>query len=196
MNWLQFFASVIESIAWPVSLLVALWLLRNQLLPLIPNIGRLKYKNFEVEFREQIKELSSETKPKLTDEETPPSSDLEAANILYSLAEVSPRGAILEAWLRLESHAIMSLLARNKISKDEPPKVSPLQLAKLISTTNALKKDDLEIFHKLRELRNKAVHLTETSISQDDVAEYIDWMLYLNRQFRKSMHPARIADDR
>jgi len=196
MNWLQFFASIIESVAWPASLLIALWLLRNQINPLLPNIGRLRYKDFEVEFREKIKELSSEAKTEPQDDKPPPSGDSEVANILYSLAEVSPRGAILEAWLRLESYAVMSLAARNRINKDEPPKISPLQLAKLVSTTNALTKEDLEIFHKLRELRNKAVLLTETSISQDDVAEYIDWMLYLSRQFRKSMHPSRVGDDR
>jgi len=46
MDWLQFFASLITSLAWPVTLLAVVFMLRSNIGALFPYIERLKYKGF------------------------------------------------------------------------------------------------------------------------------------------------------
>ena len=56
MDWLQFFSSIIASLVWPITAIVAFYVLKNHVAALSPFVERLKYKDFEVEF-EGIKSL-------------------------------------------------------------------------------------------------------------------------------------------
>lgn len=163
---------------------------------LIPYIGKLKYKEFELDFRESMRELGVEAKALEGERSKEPPENWEVADHLYSLAEISPRAAILEAWLRVESHAAMALRSREVATDQELRKLAPLRLARLIESTTTLNDEEVKIFHKLRELRNRAVHLGDPDLSAQDVAEYIDLAFFLMRQFRKSVHPARVPRDR
>jgi|GEM_PF-5664219 len=58
MNWLEFISSIIESLAWPAALFGILFLFRAKAAALLPYIGKLRYKEFELEFRESMRELS------------------------------------------------------------------------------------------------------------------------------------------
>ena len=196
MNGLEFIASIIDSLAWPASLFGVIFLFRARVAELIPFIGKLKYKEFELEFRESMRELGAEAKALEGEGAEEPPEDPSVADQLYALAELSPRAAILEAWLNVESHAAMALRSRGIATDEELRKLAPMRLARLIESTTALNDEELKIFHKLRELRNQAVHLGDPDLSAHDVAEYIDLSFFLMRQFRKSVHPARVASDR
>lgn len=196
MNGLEFIASIIDSLAWPASLFGVLFLFRAKVAELIPYIGKLKYKEFELEFRESMRELGAEAKALEGEASKEPLEDPSVADQLYSLAELSPRAAILEAWLNVESHAAMALRSRGIATDEEIRKLAPMRLARLIESAAALNDEEMKIFHKLRELRNRAVHLGDPDLSAQDVAEYIDLSFFLMRQFRKSVHPAEVARDR
>lgn len=196
MNGLEFLASIINSLAWPASLFGVIFLFRGKVAELIPYIGKLKYKEFELEFRESMRELGAEAKELENVESQEPIEVPDEADQLYALAEISPRAAILESWLRVESHAVMALRARDVASDEEMRKLTPMRLARLVESTNALSDEELKIFHKLRELRNRAVHLGDPELSAKDVVEYIDLSFFLMRQFRKSVHPSRVVRDR
>jgi hypothetical protein len=195
MNGLEFVAAIIGSLAWPAALFGVIALFRGKVVELIPYIGKLKYKEFELEFRETMRELGAEAEA-LEDADTELQlGEPDAADQLYGLAELSPRAAILEAWLNVEAHAAMALRSRKVETDHEIRKLAPLRLARLIESTNALNDEELTIFHKLRELRNRAVHLGDPALTAADAAEYIDLSFFLTRQFRKSVHPARLAGD-
>ena len=61
MDWLQFISSVISSIAWPVVAILVLLILKENISSLSPFIERLKYKDFEVEFRKGVLELKAQS---------------------------------------------------------------------------------------------------------------------------------------
>jgi hypothetical protein len=196
MNSLEFIASIIDSLAWPAALFSVIFFFRGKVPELIPYINKLKYKEFELEFRESVRELGAEAKALEGERATEPPEDPNVADQLYALAEISPRAAILEAWLGVESHAAMALRSREVATDEELRKLAPMRLARLIESTTTLNDEELKIFHKLRELRNRAVHLGDPDLTAQDVAEYIDLSFFLIRQFRKSVHPARVARDR
>ena len=128
MDWLQFFSSLVSSLAWPVTLLAVVFILRGNLGTLFPFIERLKYKDFEIEFRNSLQELAEKSRKAFPNVQT---IEMEASGIprdrLYSLAEISPRSAILEAWLQVE------MASAEVLQKHEPSYASkamaPLRLA-------------------------------------------------------------------
>jgi len=57
MDWLTFFSKIIDSIIWPLVIIVAGIILRKPLSSLIPLLRKLKYKDFEAEFSKEVSEL-------------------------------------------------------------------------------------------------------------------------------------------
>ena len=92
---------------------------------------------------------------------------------LYALAEVSPRSAILEAWLQVEAAAAEVIRAREPESAAKAASMAPLRLGEKLNRHDILTGTQLEIFHQLRALRNKAVHVGDAVFRSDEVAEYI-----------------------
>ena len=106
MDILTFFSNIINSLAWPIALLVAVLLLRKPLLELFPFIQKLKYKEIEIEFGQRVREVGQE----LAEELAPigPEQELTRTeeDALARLAEISPRSAIIEAWRGVELEAL------------------------------------------------------------------------------------------
>ena len=187
MDWLEFFASLISSLAWPITLLLAVFLLRGYLSTLFPFIERLKYKDFEIEFRKSLQELTEKSREALPAIQAV---EMEAAGIsrdrLYSLTEISPRSAILEAWLQVESAAAAALQASEPTFASKP--MAPLRLGEALNRRQIINRAQLEIFNRLRDLRNKAVHVGDAVFKPDEVAEYIELATSLSSQIRRGSY--------
>lgn len=111
MDILAFVASVIGSLAWPVTVLIALFLLRKQLIELIPGIRRLKYKDFEVDFGKELQKIEEKvrtieapppTKMQLPADVQPEPLPKTQDELRERLAALSPNAAILESWRNVE----------------------------------------------------------------------------------------------
>jgi hypothetical protein len=150
MDWLQFIAAIVGSLAWPITLIIGFFLLKSYLPALFPFIERLKYKDFEVEFRKSVEELTERSRTALP----PPAEEEPAApkNRLYALAEISPRSAILEAWLAVETAAAETLQAKEPSLGPKVRMAAPLRIGDLLTRREILNNQQLEIFHRLREL--------------------------------------------
>jgi hypothetical protein len=187
MDWLTFISKVVEATAWPVVACVCFFALKEQLLRLFPFLRRLKYKEFEAEFGEGVREVSE----KLTASATPPTAPTTPEAIAASentrdhfvrLAEAAPRAAVLEAWLQVE-HAAQRLIRSHGVAERRPLRmVGPTIIRDYLDKTNALTPEQRESFNKLRQLRNKVVHFAEVSLPLDEVIEYIDLALSLAGQ--------------
>jgi chromatin segregation and condensation protein Rec8/ScpA/Scc1 (kleisin family) len=101
MDWLQFISSIVQSLvslAWPAALVVAVWLFREKLTELLPQL-RAKYKDVEISFKldQAEKEAARLPAPEKPSEATP-----EEETRFEQLASVSPRAAIQEMRRELE----------------------------------------------------------------------------------------------
>ena len=164
MDWLTFTSSLVSSLAWPVTVIAAFFLLKNNLGSLFPFIERLKYKDFELEFRKSIEKLVEKSKTAIpAPVEVPlPSLASELRDRLFNLAEISSRSAILEAWLQVES-AAADIIESKKLTTSFKRANAPLRFAELLSRNEILDPSQMEIFHQLRDLRNKAVHIGDAT---------------------------------
>ena len=185
MNWLQFIATMVDSLAWPITVIAVVLLLKSRLPVLLSFVERLKYRGFELEFRKGVQQLLSEQSrsalPALADEQTD-----EPRNRLYALAELSPRSAILLAWLEVEAAAAETLQIKEPGLAPKMRMAVPLRIGNMLTRNGILSADQLRVFYRLRELRNEAVHISDATFPLNEVSEYIGLAASLAAQIRKS----------
>jgi hypothetical protein len=186
VDGLEFISSVIGSLAWPATVIAGFFLLKHHLPALFPFVERLKYKDFELEFRKSLRETTEKAQSALP--EPAPEEATAPKNRLYTLAEISPRSAILEAWLDVETAAVEALQAKDVSVGTRPRMMAPLKLGELLNRHQMINGAQLEIFHRLRDLRNKAVHLSDATFHPSEVIEYVDLAASLATQIRKGTY--------
>jgi hypothetical protein len=170
MDWLTFIASMTGSLAWPAAALIGLLTFRRALVRLLPDLNRLKYKDLELEFGKAVAQARVEIEAGPVPNQLPPAPPLQKQPYLQSLAEVSPRAALLEAWLPFEIAAsrIGDALAISGPSR-------PAQMPRLIDglvREGILTEPEARAVARLRGIRNKVVHAVDVDLSPDEVSEY------------------------
>lgn len=182
MDWLTFAAEVIKALAWPLTVLIIFLVLRKPLSNLLPLLQRLRYKELEIDFGKRIQELAVEVKKELPDTPEAESRALQRKEQLEDLAQVSPRAAILEAWLELEQVAVEAT-KRHGLNLTSRERKTPL-LERALQENEVLDESKRTIFGRLRNLRNAAVHASDFSFDPDSAIEYADSALRLAEYLR------------
>lgn len=183
MDWLTFAAEVIKALAWPLTVLIIFLVLRKPLSNLLPLLQRLRYKELEIDFGKRIQELAVEVKKELPDTPEAESRALQRKEQLEDLAQVSPRAAILEAWLELEQVAVEAT-KRHGLNLTSRERKTPILLERALQENEVLDESKRTIFGRLRNLRNAAVHASDFSFDPDSAIEYADSALRLAEYLR------------
>ena len=183
MDGLSFIGQLIDSIVWPVTVIIGIFLLRKPISRLIPLLSRFKYKDLNIEFREAVSELKRDAAQFLpTSSKTHAiSPDAELENRLVNLSMTSPGQAMLEAWQEVESAAIDRLQASPitfKVGKRPSPKV----IEDALQEGNILTGEQLAIFRRLGNIRNTVVVGAKFYI--DDVIDFVGLALQMTRYLR------------
>lgn len=211
MDWLTFLSNAVASLAWPTALLVVVFLLRRELGNLVVTLRRLKWKELEAEFGQELKELEvaanrlPPAEPGQTVSDHTSASDRTAGmTTVEALASVSPSAALLTSWITVEE-AIGRAVRRLSISADAPWHLSPLRKIELLQEWTDLDQSTLAVLHRLRELRNRAAHSNADSaaLSSRDAIEYhnaamravaaLDRLQYVSRA--KAFTPLDVPND-
>ncbi len=188
MDWKQFIANLISSLAWPVVAAFFLFTFRNELAKIIRRLAHLKYKDLELDFntiKQQAQELHEETKTI----NNPVFISLE--DQILDAVERAPSAAILLSWSALET-AIASAVARLAISPEPPSYRSPMHNVEMLIKYSGLNKKYEHLLQEMRMLRNKVAHERDSllSITQKQALSYanaaIDMIQYLENLQRDS----------
>ena len=166
-------AELIKSLAWPLTVLAIVILLRKQLAGLIPLLQRIKYKDFELEFGRQVREVRAEANEELPPPQKPEAVILQAPDAILELARVSPRAAVIEVWRQVES-AALDAAQRNNIPLQYREAVSPVRVIRALEKAEVVDPAPMVIFHDLRALRNQAAHAPEFALSTEAAIEYVE----------------------
>ena len=172
MDWPTFAVEMVKALAWPTAAIAALLVLRKPIAGLIPLARKLKYKDFEMEFGQQVREAKADAAVELP---LPTTRALPAVvpNPLRELAEVSPRSAVTEAWRQVEV-AATEAARRNDISLGNRDAYSPSQVMRELIRARVVDEGKVGIFHELRSLRNQAVHAPDFALSAESALEYAE----------------------
>jgi hypothetical protein len=187
MDWLTFIAAVVKALAWPAAVLVIFLVIRRPLMALLPLLGRLKFKDLELDFGRRLAEASAEAAvlPGAETGAKHPSRD----DPLLRLAAVAPRAAILEAWLHLEA---VALAAARKRGTDEPISHlrSPTRLIEALEEFGVIDARQAAVFHELRSLRNSAAHALGFEPGADAARDYVRLAARLEESIGEGGAPA------
>jgi len=181
MDSLTFISQLTDSVAWPISVIIIVIILKKPIIKLFSNIKRFKYKDAEFDFEKAIYEVS-------TDSET----STPISNSQLKLIELSPRGAIIESWLELEE-VIVREREKTGASKTrpgglegKPVAVDPLTMAQHLMMFGKLSSSSYERFQKLRKIRNNAVHLTDDVIGTDEADAFVRLVAELKLEIKNA----------
>lgn len=180
MDWLTFVSKVIEALAWPVAAVALVFLLRDEISKLAPFIKKVKAGPLEAEFEREVKELKEikEAAPERVKPAEAQAADTASKNFLFQLAELHPRSAILESWVRVEA-AARAVLAKTSIPVSKPGYVPAARLAEPLAQQEVLDQGQVTLFHELRRLRNEVAHAQGFEPTQEAARAYIDLASFL-----------------
>ncbi|MGJ7610111.1 MULTISPECIES: hypothetical protein [unclassified Variovorax] len=167
MDVLTFISKLVEALAWPAIVVWLLWYLKEHLPALARSLRKLKFSGLEMEFEKQAEQLAAETQTAIP--ATPPFEDPDIAR-LRQIGEISPRAAIVEAWVRVETNAAEVV---RQAGLHMPNAVGPLQLLNSLKQLDVLTAPQVNAFRHLRELRNMAVHAVDMDVTPEAVNQYI-----------------------
>lgn len=156
-DWLGFFSSVIDSLAWPILLGIIIILFKEPLIELIKNIKSIKFKEFEAQFWDKLEKISNEVeiKPSSFAKKDPSISETKAEARFEKFLEVSPNGAIVETWMEIEEE-LRKIAKRKNYSLRRGS--SGLFLTRVLTKDKTLPIPLAQNIDDLRNLRNEAAH--------------------------------------
>ena len=106
------------------------------------------------------------------------------------IAEVSPRAAVAEAWRRVD---LAATAAAQVAHIDAPPRSSVTFVVRSFVREGMFSEGAVEVFDRLRRLRNEAVHAPDFALSYLEVEPYIDLALRLAQELFHAGNAAAIG---
>ena len=177
MDWLTLLltnlAALATAVAWPVVLIVALVMFRNQLAKLIGSVETVKYGDLELAFRKQLAEATHQVEQAVP---IPREFDSTLQGIearLIRLVGVSPRTAIQVAWQETERAARHALGQRGWTVNPDPETQRFFDFPGSLKSYKLFDDNQVQAAERIRELRNQVADAPSLVVSADDAAEYV-----------------------
>ena len=176
MDWKEFISSIVSSLA-AVAFIV--YLLRHPIGNVIGSLRKLSYRGAEAEFGRSLDKAETAARqaeiPQTTAQLSASASNWENTSAGWgestSLADVSPRAAVIEAWLRLEREVLeLAQIAGIDLGTR---RLSIVALVKQLQEQGVVDPTVAEVIEQLRRARNVAVHERTYTVSPGDAAEYV-----------------------
>lgn len=175
MDWKTFFASLVDSVAWPLVAALIVWQLRDKIAELLPRVRKLRHKETEIEFSEGVRELEAEVSAKSDEPHTEAGATSEAKdefNRLMQLAGFSSRAAVQEAWRKVESAAAKA--AAKTYPDLSEKRALPLHQHLKALRGRILSDAEYKQLEQLRRLRNMAAHDDDFDLQGHPIEAYLD----------------------
>jgi hypothetical protein len=186
MSVLEFISSILSALAWPVAIVIIVIVLRRPLRHLLSRLETLRGPGVEATFQRQLEEAREEavaaaaSLPVGQRRDANQQERLEYSDLLQ-LADLSPRAAILDAWLRLE-FALTEAAKRADVPLTERRGI--LGLIEELEKRGIIAPELRSPLRRLRNLRNVAVHAIDFDVPKDSVIDYIDTANFIIRSLR------------
>ena len=174
MGLLEFLASIVDSLAWPVftflltSVIVTVF--KKPLVELIHRVRKISHGDSVVEMSEQFQQLKAELSQsgqQLETESLPPIGISQRDR--FTIGN-DPRALPIEAWLRAESAARQLLLANDV--DDEIG--SPSEVLRRLRSENLIRQIEHDALRTLLSMRNRAVHEPDFDIDPEMRDQFVE----------------------
>lgn len=151
---------IIKLIKWPVVIVITLFIFRKPISNIILYLNTIKYRNFEVKFGRNIKQLEKDYK-------VDKNLLLDNSNRYFQLAKIDPISAVLDAWRDL-SFTVFEKAKELNIKE----KHSLRKIVGILNKKGILHISEKNMFEKLYRLRNQALYEGRPNLSFIDAITY------------------------
>lgn len=171
MGWIEAVAELLDAIAWPVTVVVVVLLLRSALEDRIRHLRILKWRDGEAHFNEEAEHLELRAVREFgeTPEAPDPEGRRDVVRSAWDLVHSYPRGAVLEAWLGLETELFKAV---ERAGLDGPRLTSSRAIQHLVRS-GLLGENLASLFGELQRFRNNAVHAADFDLSTDAATTFV-----------------------
>ncbi|QOV93139.1 hypothetical protein [Novosphingobium sp. ES2-1] len=159
IGWLDWTASVLAALAWPVSALVIALIFRRPLLALLARLDELSWGDKSARFAQRLDRLESEASPAPPGPEGPEIALTGDHARFLKLLDLSPGAAVLDSWAGVED-ALQSLAIEHALAT---PDVS--EAGRTLQKRGVLPARTVGMIEDMRALRNAAAHDQAISVS-------------------------------
>ena len=169
MDWLTFISNSISALAWPVVALILMFFLRKNLVNLADRLQELTLPGgTKAIFRKELDEArrSAETLSVAGDAaqsrlQTPPNDKI------LELAKTFPEAAILEAYKDVER-----VIFQLETDDEKRGGQNPTEIVMTLFSMGFISDEVVNLFKRVRSVRNAAVHVTGKTITPGEALEY------------------------
>ena len=171
MDLLTFISKIIDSIAWPIVVLILGLVLRERISNLLPFLRKIKAGPVEAEFDAEVRKVIEGSKEIIAKSSTTSSKTQEPDVALAKIytAKHDPTNMILEGWRNVDG-------ALFRIGKDAGILVDPMDSSNKVYlgviSTDLLEFETKKLVVELYEMRNRVVH-AKIKPSMESAKDYI-----------------------
>jgi hypothetical protein len=169
MDWKQFFASAIGSVAWPTAIVAIVYAFKDQLRILIVQIRKIGAAGVNVELSEKVGEAVDAGEVVEVEKGLVAPDVVGLDPTLLQLAKSFPEAALIQSFKELES-LILKLRAG---MPDDRPARNLYEVLKALQKQKYIPLSAVTLFQSLRAARNAAVHGGEGELSSSEALELV-----------------------
>lgn len=164
---MQFTIELLDKLVWPGVVVYLFFVLRKPLSALIPQAKKLKYKDFEVEFSQELKAVKKQAEGAF------PELKQDKKTVLIASAGTLPNSAVLEAW-KVVDEAAESLIKSKRSDVDLDVSTHYKLIENILVKGNIIDTKKGKLFNELRQLRNKVAHAKGFEVGRAEAIQYIE----------------------
>ncbi len=163
MDWLQFISSLIESLAWPSTIVVLVLLLRTPVTQLLQTLTKLKYKDLELDFGSELRAIKNDAKSIVVEPNARQALPELGEDKKFHLAEAKrlapdfPEPAIAVGWRAVED-SLFDAVDRLQLASEKRANFPPSQNIEMLRSAGYLDAETVDVLRRMRNLRNIAVY--------------------------------------
>jgi hypothetical protein len=165
MDWKTFVVDMTSALVWPLVVVAILIAFRHILGNIAERLLSFRFRDFEFAFGNQAGKIAENIEPSNRMDQLPSAAD----DKLTSLAERSPRAAIIEAWLQVETSLKKLAVAHGMENENAPFS----KLIHFLTQKKVLDEKTAQSLHGLITLRNLAVHAPEPELTTQKAIDFI-----------------------
>ena len=186
VNWevpLDFVNGIVDALAWPVAIFAVAFLFRREFRNIASSLKRVKWGDAEAEFDQGVAEAKEVAKTLDPVNENSTNENDKQTYTLLQQAEVSPTGAVIEAYKKIEeqlakifeisSNEVTLHLTNNAQRWSDPRRMPPTMLSRYLHKAGWLSHAESRMLERLRETRNLAAHDSGGSISSESAKDFV-----------------------
>lgn len=162
---------IVEILAWPITAIIIVILLRKPLSDLVVTLKKLKYKDLEIEFEREASKILAEAERDLPAPPSPrPKRSKDEPKMMYSLRTPEPSIEIMESWRNLE-------IKLRALSGEPASKSSTGQIIRGLQQSGKITSEMAKVILELSSLRNRVAHTEDEAISYKVSSSFSDSVL-------------------